>query len=119
MLSEFPKNRHNKSGRHSYCRKCSVRRANESRMKNKPRYDALRAIREAKRKKRAEHEAQQKLSITERVYQEVIRGNATREGIQEATGFHEDVVSDALANLYDADLVRPIGPRFYPRAKAA
>lgn len=118
-LDEFPVNRHNKSGLHSYCKECSLRRCNEYRAKTKPKRDALRAKIEAQRLARREEARRQKLSIKERVYREIASGNGTREGIATVTEFHEDAVSDAVAELWDQNYVGVEGERFYARPRAA
>lgn len=119
-LTEFPVNRNIKSGRHSYCKACSLRRCLEYRERMKPAWDAKKEARAAERRQKEQmkrdSERAGRISAIDRVKNAIREGHNTREGIEAQTGFDEDTVADLVAQLWDRDQLRIQGPRFYLRA---
>lgn len=85
-LTEFHSDRSRKDGRTPICKQCKARQAKQE-------WQA-----------RKDPEVQRKPSV--RVYSAIKKGFRTRGQIERATGLDEDVISDALAELYDGDAVK-------------
>lgn len=94
-LTEFPRNRIMKNGRHSYCKECSRRQVAESRARIRPAKEAQRRIERARRQ--AEIAAMP--SPIQRVRFAIQNGARTQAQIGTATRLDKDEIGDALAIL--------------------
>ena len=58
-------------------------------------------------------------AVGEQVLLAIKQGYCTREQIEIETRLNEDVIADALAELYDTSQIRIVSGHYYLRAKAA
>lgn len=112
-LSEFGKNCRKKDRLSIYCRECSRRRNSEQWQLRKNRVYAETGAKVRKPAK-VDH-----VKVTADVLMAVENGHRTREQIEVATKLNEELIADALADLWDRDRVRIANGNYYVTAKAA
>lgn len=111
-LSEFTKNRRNDDGHSDQCGECSRRRNREQYQRDQERKHEDPGV--TRKARKVDHE-----KVRGQVFTAIRSGYDTRDRIRRETRLNEEVISDALADLYDRNQIRITGGRFYPVAQAA
>lgn len=102
-LAEFTFNRRNDGGLSEYCCMCSRRRNRES-------YRTPPGI---KARKRSSIDQSKVIALVTIAIRD---GHRTRERIETETRLNEEVIADALAELYDRNQITIVSGHYYPRA---